>query len=74
MDAIDKLRIMQNWFDMQSEYFNQQFKSIKQLEQIFDYAQANKLEFMDNDYLFSHNLEEEERKEALKFIRKIKNS
>ena len=74
MEAIEKLRAMQNWFDLQSEYFNQQFKTIKQLEQIYDYAQANSLEFMDNDYLFSDNLEEEERKTALKFIEKIKKS
>ena len=71
-NAINKLRAMQLWFDLQSEYFNDQFKSIKQLEKIFDYSRKNNLEFMDNDYLYSDNVTEEEREGALKFINRIK--
>lgn len=71
MQAIDKLRIMQSWFDYQSEAFNMLFTSLKQLEQVFDYAQKNSLEFMDSDYLNSDNVTEEERKQANKFLKQI---
>lgn len=71
MVAIDKIRRMHIWFDHQSEYFNDQFKTINQLEAVFNYAQEHNLEFMDNDYLFSDYIEPKEREAALKFISKI---
>lgn len=71
MEAINKLRAMQRWFDMQCEYFNDQFKTLKQMEQVFDYSTNNNLEFMDNDYLFSGEITEEEKNKALKFLKKV---
>lgn len=53
MEAIDKLRIMVNWLDNQSELLNSCFNSIKGLEKAYDYAIDNNLEFIDNDYTCS---------------------
>lgn len=69
-DAIDKLRNMVNWFNMQSEYFAQQFKTVSQLEAIFDFASKHEYEFLDNDYIYAE-LTEEERAEAISFIDKV---
>lgn len=70
--GIEKLRKMNSWFDMQSEYFNEQFQHISQLQLLYDYAVKNKLEFLDMDYLYSSNLDDKEREDALKFINKVK--
>lgn len=71
IEAIDKLRNMVNWFNYQSEHFAQQFKSVKQLEKVYDFAMKKGYEFMDDDYVYSE-LTEEERIECLKFIYKVK--
>ena len=72
MEAIGKLRNLVNWFNMQSEYFNQQFTTINQLEKVYDYAMKHNLEFMDNDYLLELNHEELDN--AISFINNIKKS
>lgn len=72
MNGINKLRAMQRWFDMHDEHFNDQFNTVKQLEQLFDYSIKNNLDFMDEVYLFSNEIMAIERKKALKFINKIK--
>jgi|688.fasta_scaffold806239_2 hypothetical protein len=70
MQAIEKLRAINNWAEWQNEGVNQQFKSIKGLEMAFDYAQKNNLEFIDNDYLY-YEVEEEERKKHIDNINKF---
>lgn len=69
MEAIDKMRQMVEWFNMQSEYFNLQFKNIKQLEQIYDYAKKKGFEFLDDDYIYAE-LTEDERVNYYKFLHK----
>lgn len=71
MNAVDKIRNIVNWLDFQSEYANEQFTTIKQLEQVYDYTQEKGIEFIDEDYLY-RELTDEERKEYYKFIKKIK--
>ena len=70
MEAIDKLRIMVNWLDNQSELLNSCFNSIKGLEKAYDYAIDNNLEFIDNDYLYS-NFEGKELELHIKEISKL---
>ena len=71
MEAIEKLRNIINWYDFQSEYINEQFKSIKGLEMAYDYAQKNDLEFIDDDYIYSE-VEEGERPKHIQNINKFK--
>lgn len=73
MEAIEKLRQMTEWFNLQSEYFNQRFKTVEQLEKVYDYAKKNNLEFLDDDYLYSGEIEEQERVKVIKFIDKLLN-
>lgn len=70
MDAIDKVRLMANWFDFQSEHFNQRIKTVNDIEKVYDYAVANDLEFMDEDYLFGE-LEEKERDRHMNVVNKM---
>ncbi len=62
MNGIDKLRRIVDWANSQSEYVNEKFKTIKGLEKAFDYATANNLEFIDDDYLLDNCTEEEIKK------------
>ena len=71
MEAINKLRAMQRWFDMQSEGMNFEFKSLKGMEKAFDYSIEHNLEFIDNGYLFSANITEKERTIHIKAIKKL---
>ena len=71
MEAINKLRAMQRWYDMQSEYMNFAFKSLKGMEKAFDYSIEHDLEFIDDDYLFSDNFTESERVKHIKSILKF---
>jgi len=50
--AIDKMRNMVNFFDNHSEYFNERFKTISQLEKVFDYAVSSSIEFLDDESLY----------------------
>jgi hypothetical protein len=70
MNAIDKLREITNWCNWQNEYINQNFKSIKGIEQAFNYAREHDLEFIDNDYLLD-NFEGKELETHLKAIKKF---
>jgi hypothetical protein len=71
MEAINKLRAMQRWYDMQSEGMNFNFKSIKGMEKAFDYSIENNLEFIDNDFLFSADFTDNERAKHIKNILKF---
>jgi hypothetical protein len=70
MEAIEKLRSIINWANAQSESINLQFKSIKGIEQAYDYANKHNLVFIDNDYLWNE-CTEEERPEHIKQINKF---
>jgi hypothetical protein len=71
MEAINKLRAMQRWFDMQDEGMNFKFKSVKGMEDAFDYSVENNLEFIDEDYLFSADFTDNERAKHIKNILKF---
>lgn len=71
MEAINKLRIMQSWYDSQSEGMNFEFKSLKGMEMAFDYSIENNLEFIDNDYFFNIDITEKERTKHIKAINKF---
>lgn len=45
--AADKLRAIHNWMDWQSEDFNDKIQSIPDIEKVYDYTNANDLEFID---------------------------
>jgi hypothetical protein len=67
MEGINKLRAMTEWFNSQSEYLTDGM-SFKQLERIFDYSVKNELQYMDEDYLFSDNIDIKDREKAIKFL------
>lgn len=69
MEAITKLRSMTQWYDYQSEYLNERFKSVAQLEQAYDYAAKHDLAYIDDDYLSS--LEPEEAAKHFKFLKQL---
>jgi hypothetical protein len=71
ISAIEKMRTMVAWFDMHSEYFNEKFKTVNQLEKIFDFSNEKGYEFLDDEYVYS-NLTEEERFELFRFLDKVK--
>ena len=71
MEAINKLRAMQRWYDMQSEGMNFNFNSLKGMEKAFDYSIKNHLEFIDNDYLFSAITDDNERAKHITQINKF---
>lgn len=48
---IEKMRSIVNWANAQSEYINDQFKSIQAVEQAYDYCKKNGFEFIDDDYI-----------------------
>lgn len=50
INAIDKLRTIVNWADYQNEGFNQRIRTIEDIQKLYDYAQANDLEFLDEPY------------------------
>lgn len=66
MIAIEKLRAMTDWYNWQNECLTDGLTTISQLERMYDYAKANDLEFIDDDYLFG-NCEEEEARAAQLF-------
>ncbi len=66
---IDKMRSIVKWADNQSEYINELFKSIKAIEQAYDYCTLHEIPFIDNDYIFSGELTADEQASLLK-IRK----
>ena len=70
LTAIDKMRIIVNWANNQSEYFNQQFETLNQLEKVFNFAKAKGYEFLDDDYI-SSELTEEEQQEIKAFLKKV---
>jgi hypothetical protein len=70
MKAIEKMRLICAWADNQSEYLNESIKSIKAFELLYDYAQKNNLDFLDNDYLYNE-CTEEERAKFYKFFKKV---
>jgi hypothetical protein len=73
MEAINKLRAMKQWFDMQSEYMNFGFKSLKGMEQAFDYSIKHGLEFIDNDYFNTIDMPQSEKNKHIKAINKLQN-
>jgi hypothetical protein len=73
MEAINKLRAMHNWYDMQCEHMNFEFKSLKGMEKAFDYAANNNLSFIDNDYLYNEIENNEEREKHILNIKKFQN-
>ena len=48
ISAVDKLRNIVNWYGWQNENFAQRFKTVQQLEQIYDFAKNNDFEFLDD--------------------------
>ncbi len=72
MSAIDKLRTIGVWTNFHDESFNQKFNEIASFEKLYDYAKENNLEFMDDAYLFSGELEKEEIEKAIEFINTLK--
>lgn len=46
--ACDKLRDIAQWLNWQDEHFNSKFKSISDLEKMYDACQKHSLEFADN--------------------------
>ncbi len=72
--AIEKMRLIVEWANNQSEYINEQFKSLKAIETAYDYCQEKNIPFIDNDYIFSGNLEEHEQNEILKERKKWLNN
>jgi uncharacterized lipoprotein YehR (DUF1307 family) len=71
MEAINKLRAMQRWFDLQSEGMNFAFNSLQGMEKAFDYAKENNLEFIDNDYFYNIDISELEKAKHIKAINKF---
>jgi hypothetical protein len=70
MEAIEKLRNIVEWANLQSEHFNYSVKSLKAFELLHDYAQKNNLAFIDDDYLYNE-CTEEERAKFYKFFKKV---
>lgn len=52
MEAIDKLRNIVAWADYQNEHFNQKFKSVSDIEAVYNFCMENNLEFIDDLHLF----------------------
>ena len=48
ISAVDKLRNIVNWYGWQNENFAQRFKTVQQLEQVYDFAKNNDFEFLDD--------------------------
>lgn len=69
MEAIEKIRSIVNWASYQDEGFNLKFKTIEQLEKVYDFAEQKGYDFLDDEYL--NKLTEEERNEAEKFIQNV---
>lgn len=46
--ACDKLRRIVNWLNYQDESFNQEMKTISDIEKVFDACERHNLEFADN--------------------------
>ena len=46
--AVNKIRAIAAWADYQSEYFNEQFKSVADMERVYDYCQHTGVEFADD--------------------------
>lgn len=46
--ACDKLRRIVEWLDYQDESFNQEMKTISDIEKVFDACEEHSLEFADN--------------------------
>ena len=46
--ACEKMRRIVEWMNWQSEAFNMQFKSIADIEKVFDACERHSLEFADN--------------------------
>lgn len=46
--ACDKLRRMVKWLNWQDENFNDEFKSVADIEKCFDACERHSLEFADN--------------------------
>lgn len=74
MTPIEKMRSIVDWANNQSEYINEQFKSIQAIEQAYDYCKKNGFSFIDDDYIYSGNLDEKEQKALLKERKKWINS
>jgi hypothetical protein len=66
IDAIDKMRNIVAWADYQNEGFNLRVKSISDLEKLFDYANSNSLEFLDDTAYW-----EEDEQKHIKAINKL---
>lgn len=62
---------MTNWYYWQNEGLTDGLTTISQLERMYDYANENDLEFMDDDYLFG-NCSEEEQRIVQKFKRELR--
>lgn len=62
---------MTNWYNCQNEGLTDGLTTISQLERMYDYANENDLEFMDDDYLFG-NCGEEEQRIVHKFKRELR--
>lgn len=72
--AIDKLRAMLGWFDMQDATLSDKFLTIEQMEKVFDFANEKGYEFLDNQFLNSGELEDSEIKEIQNFITEVQNN
>ena len=42
--SIDKIRAIVAWADQMDEHFNQQVRSVKDFEKLYDYAEKNQIE------------------------------
>lgn len=62
---------MNDWFNNQTESLTDDL-SFRDLEKLFDYSVKNNLPYIDDDYLYSGEVTEEERIKALKFISKLR--
>lgn len=70
MQATEKLKAMQIWFDYQIGYFKDKFTSLSQLEKIYDFATSKGYDRLDHDYI-KNNLNYMQEEEAYKFIYKV---
>jgi len=67
--SINKMRNVVNWADYQSEYFNDRFKSISDIEKAYDYCMNNNIEFLDTQML--NELEYEEYNKVVKEVTEL---
>lgn len=68
MEGINKLRAMNDWFNNQTESLTDDL-SFRDLVKLFDYSVKNELPYMDNDFLYSGEVTEEEQKKHYNLLK-----